>query len=897
MKWLTERGAVLVASLVAILVIIGGIIVFQTGRPENSSTLWDGIPEDAAIIVSVRDLSAFRQEVTTYESEGNLPEFPFIQKGLLPFLHYVDSVLSPLFPKDQVLISFHMEGKENIGILMHLLPKDGTWQKKFRSFLNRSFQESNVGTRRVGFVKIYDISVPWKSNSFTVIPVRGHLFISNSPALAESALLCLQKRKNLPKNQSLSKAMNAAGKSVNVSLFIHHPLIGKFSHLLFPSLDPENLALVQHLAEWSVVDVVMRNQTLFFSGILFSSDSLGLTGKYFVQQKPRDPFLLRYFPSGTRSFMTFSFDTISDFFRKDFLHSDNPKEREVFRNNLEALAKSYGRNLEQLFGEIAGHHAAMCVVCDSAAGFTENVFHFLEVKDQAVAERNLALLQRSKSGSTISPDRTIRTDDGSLFRIYRSGIPFLTRHIFGLPMIKSENSYFTVINNAVVWGNSPSALASLANEYVQQRTLFYQARFNSFYEQFDTAGVLFAWLRYPKTSSGVSTNGRNGNIGIQLTSNGGNLYANAVVQIKPVSSYKPLDTIWKSSIDNALITKVFRVVNHITKREEFLVLCEDNTLALLNLSGKVLWKARLPETPVGKIQQIDFYRNNKLQYLIFSSTSMYLIDRNGKPVEKFPVRLPVAAQNEPVVFDYEKKRDYRIIYNGIDGKMICLDKYGKPVNGWISAIPPLHAIGPVQYFMSVNLDYLAVPTDKGWIFLNRRGGVRMQPQCSFFPSANPLFLWKRPTGDQFVGTDTAGNLYFIRPNGQCYREDTSAAGNTHRVFLFSDNTQSGSSEMFFVQNDSVLVQSVGSEKHLFFRTDGSVLSGILLYKNPAGEIFLGLWSDENDLLWVVNSEGKILKGFPVSCSAMPLLLPPVDDGQKFRLLAAQKNFLCNFIVQ
>jgi hypothetical protein len=46
--------------------------------------------------------------------------------------------------------------------------------------------------------------------------------------------------------------------------------------------------------------------------------------------------------------MTFSFYTISDFFRKDFLHSDNQKKREVFRNNLEALTKSYGRNLEQL---------------------------------------------------------------------------------------------------------------------------------------------------------------------------------------------------------------------------------------------------------------------------------------------------------------------------------------------------------------------------------------------------------------------------------------------------------------------------------------------------------------------------------------------------------------------
>jgi hypothetical protein len=254
-------------------------------------------------------------------------------------------------------------------------------------------------------------------------------------------------------------------------------------------------------------------------------------------------------------------------------------------------------------------------------------------------------------------------------------------------------------------------------------------------------------------------------------------------------------------------------------------------------------ESRLPETPVGKIQQIDFYRNNKLQYLIFSSTSMYLIDRNGKPVEKFPVRLPVVAQNEPVVFDYEKKRDYRIIYNSIDGKMICLDKYGKPVNGWISAVHPLRAIGPVQYFMSVNLDYLAVPTDKGWIFLNRRGGVRMQPQCSF--SRQPIRFSYGSVPPETSLLERIRRQPLLYPAKRSVLQgDTSAAGNTHRVFLFSDNTQSGSSEMFFVQNDSVLVQSVGSEKHLFFRTDGSVLSGILLYKNPAGEIFLGMWSDE-----------------------------------------------------
>jgi hypothetical protein len=895
-KWLTERGAILAASVFAIIIIIGGVILFQTGQPEKGNTLWDGIPENAAILLSFRDVSLFGKEITTLELEGNLPEFSFVQKGLLPLLRYSDSLLSPVFPGEQVLISFHREGKENTGILFHLLPKREHWQKKFRSFLSRRFQDNNISTRRLGFVKIYDITVPGENISFTAIPVRGHLFISNSPVLAENALFCLQKKKSLSENKTLKKAINAAGKSVNISLFVHHLFLGEFFQLLCPSLDPEKLVLIQHLAEWSVMDVFVRNQTMFFSGILFSNDSLGATGNYFVKQRPREPFLLRYFPSGTKSFMTFSFDTISDFFHKDFLHSDNQKGREAHKNTLKALAQTYGKDLEQLFGEIAGHHAAMCIVGDSATGLTENVFHFLEVRDQSAAERSLALLKRSGKESAILPEKTIRTEDGSSFRIYLSEIPFLTRYIFGLPVGKSENSYFTVINNAIVWGNSPSALASLANDYVQQRTLFYQARFNGFYEQFDTAGVLFAWLRYPTSSAVVQTDRRSGNIGIQLTSTGGNLYANAIVQIKPVSEYKPMDTIWKLSIDNALIVKVFQVINHITKLEELLVLCQDNTLALLSSSGKILWKVRLSDTPVGQIRQIDFYRNGKLQYLIFSRTAMYLIDRNGKQVEKFPVQLPSAARNDPVVFDYEQKRDYRIVYNGTDGKIYCLDKYGKQVKGWISPAQPLHAIGPIQYFTSGTLDYLAVPTEEGWIFLNRRGGVRMQPQCSFVPSANPLFLWKRATGDQFIGTDTMGIVYFIKPNGQC-NKDTISSGNKNHGFLFSDINRDGMNEMVFVLGDSVFIQSVGSGKRLFFKGDGSVISNVLPYKNPAGEVFLGVWSDEKDLLWIVNSEGTVLKGFPLGCSALPVFLPPVDVGQKFRLIAVQNNFLCNFIVQ
>jgi len=55
-KWLSEKGTVLAASLVAIIIIIGGVIIFHSTRYEKNNTFWDGIPENAAVVLSVKDI-------------------------------------------------------------------------------------------------------------------------------------------------------------------------------------------------------------------------------------------------------------------------------------------------------------------------------------------------------------------------------------------------------------------------------------------------------------------------------------------------------------------------------------------------------------------------------------------------------------------------------------------------------------------------------------------------------------------------------------------------------------------------------------------------------------------------------------------------------------------------
>ena len=69
-----------------------------------------------------------------------------------------------------------------------------------------------------------------------------------------------------------------------------------------------------------------------------------------------------------------------------------------------------------------------------------------------------------------------------------------------------------------------------------------------------------------------------------------------------------------------------------------------------------------------EIFQVDYFRNGKLQLLFSTRNELYLIDRNGNFVEKYPVKLRSPATCGLSVFDYDNNRDYRLF-------IACEDKH------------------------------------------------------------------------------------------------------------------------------------------------------------------------------------------------------------------------------
>ena len=126
------------------------------------------------------------------------------------------------------------------------------------------------------------------------------------------------------------------------------------------------------------------------------------------------------------------------------------------------------------------------------------------------------------------------------------------------------------------------------------------------------------------------------------------------------------------------------MVNHLNKQKEIVVQDIKNNLYLISNSGKILWKKQLEGPVLGTIEQIDIFKNGRLQLLFATPHKVYLIDRNGKDVAPFPGNFNDVITQPLSVFDYDKDKNYRLLVT--QGKNILMyDKNLKEVKGVITS--------------------------------------------------------------------------------------------------------------------------------------------------------------------------------------------------------------------
>ncbi len=327
--------------------------------------------------------------------------------------------------------------------------------------------------------------------------------------------------------------------------------------------------------------------------------------------------------------------------------------------------------------------------------------------------------------------------------------------------------------------------------------------------------------------------------------------------------------LWKAMLQAPPVIKPFVFINHTNNAREIFIQDASNNIYLISATGKILWSAHIRERIRGDVFMIDYYRNGKNQILFAGKEYLHLIDRNGKYVDKYPVRLKSPAANTLAVFDYESNKDYRLFISGEDKKVYTYDKSGSIVKGWTPLVTTQKVTSPVKYFRTGGKDYIVVHNTYDINILDRRGNKRVTVKKSAGVAENSAVRLTKAS--DIVFSDPDGGVHFLDFTGN---EEMKSAGKMSPGLFFDyyDINRDGLGEIIVIDQGVLTI----------CRDDMSVLATARL---PEGKFLtpeivslttgLGMvaLTDENaGSLWLFDDDARIKSGFPLKGSVLPVIV-------------------------
>lgn len=310
-----------------------------------------------------------------------------------------------------------------------------------------------------------------------------------------------------------------------------------------------------------------------------------------------------------------------------------------------------------------------------------------------------------------------------------------------------------------------------------------------------------------------------------------------------------------------------------------------------NVKGDQLFKIQLEEKILSEI----FIVENPVRFFFNTSSKIFAVEPDGSMARGFPLDLDVKAENGIAIFDYENKKEYRLLYCGADHKVYNLDVRGEPVKGFAEVIFSYAVKQPVQHLIADKRDVLLVTDIKGnFKALNRKGEIRMQngDGVTVNPIAGFYESFSREKGIVFT-LSNENQLLFIDAGGKAketrFKEVTGCD-----LFGFFNFTGDKKSEMIFVKDNTLSVFNQNFEL-VFSKTYEDKSFDQLISGKQKNKAIIGLFSTFSGNLFLTDENGNAFSSPVKNIDDAEIIINP-DDGSLI-LLILKNNILSSSILK
>ena len=854
-------------AIIVLLMAVTAIAIVSCNKGGSvSSDLYDAVPASSSVIVSSSDIDSVSSFVGC---DNSLLQLFYSPKSSLkmPICTLVDSLdKGGMFGGHlgkEGIIAVRKDG--NCGLCqLYVRRTDMSDKGDIASLVDSLKRMASVEARIFEDVEIVRLRLHPSEADLSFGFVNGLAIFSSSSKYLEDALQCFSgSGKRLKDDATFAKALASSGKRELANVFVNSgPAMEIFSSELFE--DNVFVRDMKSVDGWFSFDIV-AGSPLSLSGIeVTESDSSSFAS--FIKSMPSVEFgVTSVIPEKSAAYILMSFADAQSYDEALTKYMTSIGCQEDRSADIEAMNKAFGFDAKSKFYSMIKREFAY-VVSENSSNPGNGTFVICSLQSQSAAELELR--------NMVSDENISSLGDGSSANVFKMPCENIPSALFGDLFVYCSGNYVSCIGNYMVFANSVEDLRSLSREVALNNTMKSSISHREFQNKFSTSSAMFMYYSFaagPEIlkrlvskiySAEIDRNryeiGSNGIIGVQFKHLEDLVYCNVSFAESEGKALAGTEFIWETNIGTAIATKPYIVKNHDTDAKEVILQDVNNVLYLFDISGKEIWHIQIDGGIISSIYQVDAYKNGKLQYLFSTKDKIYLVDRLGNFISKYPLSLRAEATAPISVFDYEGNRTYRIFAPCSDKNVYVYDIEGNLLKGWDFAGTETDVSAEVSHYVISKEDFIVFHDSYKAYILARNGSSKMEFLTGFKFSNNPIYCDVSGT-PRFVTTDESGIVRRLYKNG---KQDSLKLGDFSAGHFFAMKDIDADGAPDYVFTDSSRLAVYGNRGKLLYENDfGSQISRPSFYQF-GGQTRIGVTSADGKL-YLVNMNGSMYDGFPL----------------------------------
>lgn len=672
---------------------------------KTASNLFSFIPENSSVIIKTSSLenlesalgrNSLIQELLDYSEIENLAK----QLKPVPLLK----------PENECYIAFSKDKNDSIEIsfITHFGPTVFDLDS-VPNIVSEKFTSKNK-----------TISKTEINNAIFYSSVKDSvLFISNRLHLTESSSEPKQIDPELMRILKVSKANKSLSVLVNLKANSFNPLVHKNPKLIG-----------KQISNYLFLDADISQNDILLNGITKANDSVKSLINVFKNTIPQENKIAKVIPFDSEYFLSFTFNDIKKF--SEQLHKFN--------------------NTDSLEVELYPFETVVEV------GYVERG----EKKGIILRSIDASTTQENLSQNIHSSFRTID--------IYNLDHSESINDLCSPLLPETSLSYYSNIEDVFILTEDLEFLETIISNYQNNTTLQETSSFQDIMLSLSDESSLLIYANN-KTLNKILNLNLNEDKTINI-----NDYKTSAVQYIYDTDFAHVNAIFKThkskginntvnedlniKLDASILNEPQLVQNHTNNQKDIAIQDTNNNLYLISNQGKIFWKKQLDGKILGKIQQIDMFKNGRLQLVFATSQKVYVLDRNGKTVSPFPLKFNDKITQPLSVFDYDNKRNYRLMVTQ-GNHTLMYDQKAKIVNGFTYKSAKNNIATQPKHFRISRKDYIVFADGNTMEVLDRVGKRRVNVKESIDFSGNEIYLYN----NNFTTSNSRGELLEVDQKG------------------------------------------------------------------------------------------------------------------------------------